>query len=243
MGCKLDELAKSKGPKPKILEASFNENILVLNGEELDNVSDIKVRTPDNKVMLFSIQNKNKSSLHARPLSALALIAGTAYHLIISRADAAQDDVEVPITITVNLPNLSVNASCAQPTFAGYTAATNANIGGLKGGNALCDSAYPGSHWASRDEIMKLGASYPWTQAVWLPDFTTEDVRQLSIYFGRTLTEICDGYKYSGTLQNTYCSADPEYVSSGGSGAPTLMANGSQRLSCCIALRALACIK
>jgi hypothetical protein len=51
----------------------------------------------------------------------------------------------------------------------GYTTATTTgNLGGLKGANVLCNSAYPGSHWASVDEIERLGSSYPWTYPVWV---------------------------------------------------------------------------
>jgi hypothetical protein len=53
-------------------------------------------------------------------------------------------------------------------SWAGYTSAQTGNLGGLKGANTICDSAYPGSHWASVDEIERLGSNYPWTDSVWV---------------------------------------------------------------------------
>lgn len=47
--------------------------------------------------------------------------------------------------------------------FAGITAAeTTGNMGDFKGANQNCNSEFPGSHWASLDEIIKLGNEFTW---------------------------------------------------------------------------------
>ena len=54
--------------------------------------------------------------------------------------------------------------------WAGYTTATyNGNLGGLIGAEQKCNASWPGSHWLSMREILKLGSSYPWSKSVWLP--------------------------------------------------------------------------
>ena len=56
-------------------------------------------------------------------------------------------------------------------SWAGYTSSTySGNLGQLKGANDKCEANYSWSHWASYDEIMRLGATYPWTQNAWVRD-------------------------------------------------------------------------
>lgn len=55
-------------------------------------------------------------------------------------------------------------------TWRGYAGPSTGNLGYIKGANALCNSAYSGSHWASLDEIIRLGSNYPWTYNVWVRD-------------------------------------------------------------------------
>ena len=55
--------------------------------------------------------------------------------------------------------------------WAGYTPSSyTGNLGGPKGAHQKCNNAYPGSHWCSVDEIMKLGMNYPYTYNVWIRD-------------------------------------------------------------------------
>lgn len=62
--------------------------------------------------------------------------------------------------------------------WAGYTTTTySGTLGdavaerGVRAGASICQANYSGSVWADADQIIKLGTSYPWTQAVWLADF------------------------------------------------------------------------
>jgi len=64
-----------------------------------------------------------------------------------------------------------VDAHSGEVRWAGYTsAAYTGNLGGPKGANQKCDAEYPGSHWCSVDEIMRLGMDYPYTYTVWVRD-------------------------------------------------------------------------
>lgn len=56
-------------------------------------------------------------------------------------------------------------------TWEGYTSSTfDGHLGSLKGANQKCENDYPGSHWMSYEEMMRLGADYPWTYDVWIRD-------------------------------------------------------------------------
>jgi hypothetical protein len=80
----------------------------------------------------------------------LALIYGAFLIIIFNKADAL------------------TGVARRKAVWAGYTtSAYTGNLGGLKGANDKCDADHSGSHWASVDEIMKLGPNYPWTQDVW----------------------------------------------------------------------------
>ena len=62
-----------------------------------------------------------------------------------------------------------VDLNAGRPVWAGYTASTYTGaLTGLLGANAKCDTDYDGSHWASLDELMKLGDDYPATAYVWV---------------------------------------------------------------------------
>lgn len=64
-----------------------------------------------------------------------------------------------------------VDALAGGLQWMGYTAsAYTGNLGTVKGANAYCDANYAGSHWASFDEVVRLGSSYPWTYQVWVRD-------------------------------------------------------------------------
>ena len=57
------------------------------------------------------------------------------------------------------------------PVWAGYTVATyNGNMGGIKGMNEKCEASYTGSHACRYDEILQLGADYPYTFDAWIID-------------------------------------------------------------------------
>jgi len=56
--------------------------------------------------------------------------------------------------------------------FAGFTPQYTGNLGGIPGAQAKCAAAFPGSHWARYNEILSLGASYPYGQNVWVLDET-----------------------------------------------------------------------
>lgn len=214
-------------------EIILNGNLLTVNGKNLDKITSMKLNSPSGDIQL-EIQDSNNKTILARPLSALTLVAGVAYKLIISNAHASQD---VPVTISVNLPNLTCTGGSSGPTFMGYTSLTGANLGGLKGGNEICNTSYPGSHWASLDEIMKLGVSYTWAHPVWLRDFSTNETA------GSNGDYICRGYNYHGTFLSSNCAENSNALVTYQSGAPTLLPDGTQKYSCCNSQRALACVK
>jgi hypothetical protein len=65
--------------------------------------------------------------------------------------------------------NKYAEAASHKPIWAGYTSATSTgNLGDISGANARCNSAYPGSHWGTLEEIIELGPNYPWTYDVWI---------------------------------------------------------------------------
>ena len=72
--------------------------------------------------------------------------------------------------INTTIPSLAyVTADAGGVSWAGYTASTYTGaLTGLLGANAKCDTDYDGSHWASLDELMKLGDDYPATAYVWV---------------------------------------------------------------------------
>lgn len=126
-------------------------------------------------------------------------------------------------------------------SFAGYTStATNGNLGGLKGANQKCETAYPGSHWASLDEIMKLGAQYPWTYDVWVRDALASYGD--STVGGQDVAVVKDGL--------TMIYPDPDFVvACAGWTAPVskagtaLMSSGIAQIAGCSFGARLACVK
>lgn len=53
-------------------------------------------------------------------------------------------------------------------SFAGYAGPFDGNLGATKAINQKCAAAQAGSHVCSYDEIVRLGANYPYTYGVWL---------------------------------------------------------------------------
>jgi hypothetical protein len=220
-----------------IFSATLENNTFIILGSNLEKVTNLTIKQNSTHTFL-SIESKSKDKITAKAKSSLALAAGVIYRLAIGTAKA---ETEIPITISVTLPNLAVNATCTNTaserlSFVGYSASTNANLGGLKGGNAICESLYPGSHWASMDEIMSLGAKYPWTDSVWIRDLG------LLTDPNKTLSSYCDMFKTSSS--NSWCGENSEATVGAGNGnAPTLSQNGGMKYVCCNALRKLACVK
>jgi hypothetical protein len=72
----------------------------------------------------------------------------------------------------------SGGCSPARLRFAGYTPVSyNGNLGGPKGANDKCATAYAQYnnaqnhvHWCSLEELMEFGNSYPYNSAVWVRD-------------------------------------------------------------------------
>ncbi len=254
-GCDSNGRSDEKNPhckkaKPSVKNISLNGDVFVVEGSNLNNISEMRIQI-ENSIIKLSIDRKSETELIAKPQSSLALVAGAVYKLLVSQAhadsdDGGSDDSEsgeqvIPVTISVTLPSLEVSAKCESKSsslaFMGYTDLTNAGIGGLKGGNDLCHSNYPGSHWASVDEVMKLGSSYPWTQPIWIRDLRTDE-------YGNGGSYICGGFRYGKSYPGSVCTKDPELSNvSVGSGVPSLSTRGIQKYSCCEALRALACVK
>lgn len=77
--------------------------------------------------------------------------------------------------LNANAARLSVlfSGSSSSVTFAGYTGLYNGNLGGVKGANQKCATDYPGSRVCLFDDILKLGANYPYTYDVWWIDGVT----------------------------------------------------------------------
>ncbi len=230
----------SEQKSPKVVAVSLDGAKLVITGENLSEVKELRIQIGD-AIVSTVIKSKEEKRIQASPLTPLALISGAIYKLLVSSANAEQ---QVPVTISVTLPNLSVNAACSNAnklTFAGYTAVTNANLrSSLKGGNALCEAAFPGSHWANKNEIMSLGANYPWTENVWIHS-------QVSIEAGQGFANLdCNQFTTDGVGSGTECKSNPDtnvYQSPGSSTASTLDITGRVRFTCCNAFRALACVK
>lgn len=69
-----------------------------------------------------------------------------------------------------NLSQLFSGGGGGTLTFSGYAGPFDGNLGGLKGANQKCNSAYSGSHVCLYPEIVRLGNSYPYTHSVWQID-------------------------------------------------------------------------
>src|SRR3990167_6641911 len=100
--------------------------------------------------------------------------------------------------------------------FAGYTAqAYDGNLGGLKGANDKCESNFPGSHWASIDELSRLGASYTWAATVWVRGVNLALMDNINAPYGIVFMFV-DGNPEMEYLMN-YCdawsSAARDYIS------------------------------
>ena len=65
----------------------------------------------------------------------------------------------------------SVVSAAGWVSWAGYTTTSFAmTTSALKNKMDACSSDYPGSHWASSDEIVRLWSNYPWTSTAWPRD-------------------------------------------------------------------------
>jgi len=211
-----------------VTSVKLTKGTLILSGSNLQNVTALKIRDMKNTSSL-NILSQSATQITTAATSTLSLIVGAAYSLIISMAHA--DDLTIPVlvqvadgyfspsvlssgnaspgvvlkwngTVWVPAPDL-VGVGGNMLTFAGYTASTIAAMGGFKGANALCDSAFPGSHFASIDEIMRLGAKYPWTKEVWIRGIQTGDsVGNMGFDnnagYGNTILKECRGWTGSG---------------------------------------------
>ena len=74
------------------------------------------------------------------------------------------------VAFEANAARLSVlfsGSSSAGVTFSGYAGPFDANLGGIKGSNQKCETAFAGSHVCTYEEIVRLGTSYPYSNAVW----------------------------------------------------------------------------
>jgi len=223
---------------PKVISALFNGSTLNLKGRNLDQIKSLNIQSSAGLTPV-KITSSSATQLAASPMAPLNLLAGVIYNLVISQAHA--DDQSVPITVSVTLSNLTCAAGSAL-TFAGYTALSDAGIGGLKGGNASCSAAYPGSHWASSDEVMKLGSQYPWTKPIWIRDINSDQgggANGGSYSHGMYL---CQGFTAATSVGT--CLTNSEILQmSNQTGAPSLSADGTLGYSCCNAQRSLACVK
>lgn len=64
-----------------------------------------------------------------------------------------------------------VEANAGGVKWAGYTtSAYNGNMGGMIGMNTKCHTDHPGSHACTYEELIRLGNSYPNTDAGWVVD-------------------------------------------------------------------------
>jgi len=113
-------------------------------------------------------------------------------------------------------------------TWKGYTGSTNGDVNYLKGGNALCESSYTGSHWASYREIMALGSSYPWTSDAWVWDGVIGYVYNTDASLGvKNIGITADGYSEYGdsAFSDSTCSGW-NYGTSTGESGPVLRTSG-----------------
>ncbi len=122
-------------------------------------------------------------------------------------------------------------------TWEGYTSsAFTGNLGGYKEANAKCENDYPGSHWASVNEIMRLGASYPYTDNIWVRDAirTYDQAGNRTGYAGGT--SINDGASFEGYC-NGWKSAEVSY-----NGPVTRTTDGYTLSTACSNSRKLGCV-
>jgi|SRR3990167_3351415 len=125
--------------------------------------------------------------------------------------------------------------------FAGYTAqAYDGNLGGLKGANDKCESNFPGSHWASIDELSRLGASYTWVATVWVRGVNLALMDDINSPYGFGFM-FTDGNPFTSYLMN-YCDAWSSVW--GFIGGPISIAgSGVVRVDRCTMAHQLACVK
>lgn len=244
----------------KVAKVEVINNALVISGSNFGEIKKVTI-SKDNQTINLAFTKKSSKEISATLTSSFNFVAGAVYNLVISTAKA---DTIFPISIEVPNGHLNpsvltgANATSGQVlkwngtawvpapdyigvgsnTFAGYTADTNANLGGLKGGNALCNTAYPGSHWASADEMLRLGPSNPWTTSVWVrnyDDVSWDDNSGVPAY----AQQECKGWTSSADV-GFLC---PNRPGGGALGAaPILTTEGRIEKKCCSKQYALACV-
>ena len=126
--------------------------------------------------------------------------------------------------------------------FAGYTAqAYDGNLGGLKGANDKCESNFPGSHWASIDELSRLGASYTWAATVWVRGVNLALMDNINAPYGIVFMFV-DGNPEMEYLMN-YCDAWSSAARDYMSGPISIAGSGVVRVDKCNMGHQLACVK
>lgn len=125
------------------------------------------------------------------------------------------------------------------PTWMGYSAASTGNLGGSKGANTKCNAAYAGSHWASYDEIMRLGTSYPWSSNAWVRDafypFMDNANNQMVFFKDGYLNRSVPDYRYAqcqGWTDASWTPMEGPYAPAGGLDFNSIGCNSSLVLPC-----------
>ncbi|MEK7607970.1 MAG: hypothetical protein AAB495_00070 [Patescibacteria group bacterium] len=98
-------------------------------------------------------------------------------------------------------------------SFAGYTSTTfNGSLGGLKGGNQKCQNDYPGSVWASIDNIRLLGSRYPWSVAIWVQAVSSIDPSRFCLNWTDTGTFSAVQLAGNGAINTGVGCSTPTYL-------------------------------
>lgn len=128
-------------------------------------------------------------------------------------------------------------------TWKGYTSSYTGALGYIKGANAKCESAYSGSHWASYEEIMQLGANYPWSSSAWIRD----GIKNYGYYSdgsvgAKIYAVTADGYSTLTESNEQSLTCDAWLHAYSGQSGPLLSSSGYIKFSTCDWSYPLACV-
>jgi hypothetical protein len=257
--------------RPTVASIRLVSGKLQIEGDQLASIKQLTLRDAAEETPLV-ISEHNSRTVLASASRSLNLVAGKLYHLLIKSA-RADDAIPIMISVEVPPGHfdttvlkgtgagvgtvLKWNGAKWAPApdfigigsrhdglmFMGFTQTYSGALGGLKGANAKCEQEFPGSHWASVDEIMKLGATYPWTYPVWVRtlhgrDATFHNVTNDGYPMGLR-TDSC--YGWTRTTHNW--TGTPLSSATSHTAGSSLGADGHESTVSCTATLRLACVQ
>jgi hypothetical protein len=258
--------SKANNGKPHVTNVKWSSGELEIQGKNLPSIKSIAIRDNSQHHRL-SFRITPSGIIKAVAAGNLSLSMGKVYQLIVSTA-YAEESVPISVEIPANYfdpsaikgtgagvgmvlkwngtkwapaPDyIGVGSQSQNLIFMGFTQPYDAALGGHKGGNEKCEAEYPGSHWASEEEIMKLGSSYPWTYSVWVRSIAgREPVFSSAVESLGVRVDSCYGW-----TRITHPTTHAVLSNAGSHTSGTILeASGAARTVGCASLIRLACVR